>query len=589
MTTATDPALWWKQAVVYQVYPRSFKDSKGEGLGQIAGVTEKIDYLAKLGVDAIWLSPFYPSQLADGGYDVDDYRDVDPKLGTMDDFDALAKAAHERGIKVVVDIVPNHSSNLHPWFQEALKAAPGSPERARYIFREGRGEHGELPPTNWENHFGGPAWTRVEDGQWYLHMFTKEQPDWNWNNREVRDDFLTTLRFWLDHGADGFRVDVAHGLAKDLDRDDLDDYVVWCTSDQPDDGTHPVIDRDEVHEIYHEWRKVFNEYNPPAFAVAEAWVQPNRQYLYASPDDLGQIFNFEFAKKDWIRDNMHQAIEEGIASAERSGSSATWVMSNHDVVRHATRYGLPQVPTSEYHQLAKDWVLRDGATYPLDREAGERRARAAILMEMALPGSAYVYQGEELGLFEVADLPWDRVEDPSGHRTCQAASTKGRDGCRVPLPWTAADAPELDAPSDQFGHGGSFGFSPAVKADGTPAAEPHLPQPKWYARYAVDVEEQDPSSMLNLYREALRLRHEMQTEDLSLEWLPEDRSSGKPDGANGFTGGTIAYKRANGWASITNFGAEPVDLPAGELLLVSGPLTTDDKLPQDTSAWIRLS
>ena len=425
MTTATDPALWWKQAVVYQVYPRSFKDSKGEGLGQIAGVTEKIDYLAKLGVDAIWLSPFYPSQLADGGYDVDDYRDVDPKLGTMDDFDALAKAAHERGIKVVVDIVPNHSSNLHPWFQEALKAAPGSPERDRYIFREGRGEHGELPPTNWENHFGGPAWTRVEDGQWYLHMFTKEQPDWNWNNREVRDDFLTTLRFWLDHGADGFRVDVAHGLAKDLDRDDLDDYVVWCTSDQPDDGTHPVIDRDEVHEIYHEWRKVFNEYNPPAFAVAEAWVQPNRQYLYASPDDLGQIFNFEFAKKDWIRDNMHQAIEEGIAGAERSGSSATWVMSNHDVVRHATRYGLPQVPTSEYHQLAKDWVLRDGATYPLDREAGERRARAAILMEMALPGSAYVYQGEELGLFEVADLPWDRVEDPSGHRTCQAASTKG--------------------------------------------------------------------------------------------------------------------------------------------------------------------
>ena len=312
---------------------------------------------------------------------------------------------------------------------------PGSPERDRYIFRDGKGPNGDQPPTNWENHFGGPAWTRVPDGQWYLHMFTKEQSDWNWNNREVRDDFLTTLRFWLDHGADGFRVDVAHGLAKDLDRDDLDDYVLWCTSDQPDDGTHPVIDRDEVHEIYHEWRKVFNEYNPPAFAVAEAWVQPNRQYLYASPDDLGQIFNFEFAKKDWIRDAMHQAIEEGIASAERSGSSATWVMSNHDVVHHATRYGLPQVPTSEYHQLAKDWVLRDGTTYPLDKELGTKRARAAVLMEMALPGSAYVYQGEELGLFEVADIPWDRVEDPSGHRTSQAASTKGRDGCRVPLPW----------------------------------------------------------------------------------------------------------------------------------------------------------
>ena len=465
---------------------------------------------------------------------------------------------------------------------------PGSPERDRYIFRDGKGPNGDQPPTNWESHFGGPAWTRVPDGQWYLHMFAKEQPDWNWNNREVRDDFLTTLHFWLDHGADGFRVDVAHGLAKDLDRDDLDDYVVWCTSDQPDDGTHPVIDRDEVHEIYHEWRKVFNEYNPPAFAVAEAWVQPNRQYLYASPDDLGQIFNFEFAKKDWIRDAMHQAIEEGIASVEHSGSSATWVMSNHDVVRHATRYGLPQVPTSEYHQLAKDWVLRDGTTCPLDKELGTKRARAAVLMEMALPGSAYVYQGEELGLFEVADIPWDRVEDPSGHRTSQAASTKGRDGCRVPLPWNSADAPNLADPSDEFGTDGSFGFSPATRADGTPAAEPHLPQPKWYKDFAVDVESADPDSMLNLYRRALALRHELQTTDLSLAWLPEDRSSGKPDGANGFTGSTIAYKRANGWASITNFGADPAALPAGKVLWTSGSLTEDGLLPQDTSAWIQL-
>jgi len=362
MTEVNDPSLWWKQAVVYQVYPRSFKDSRGEGLGQIAGVTEKIGYLKELGVDAIWLSPFYPSQLADGGYDVDDYRNVDPKLGTMDDFDALAKAAHADGIKIVVDIVPNHSSNLHEWFKAALAAKPGSLERDRYIFRDGKGPNGDEPPTNWQNHFGGPAWTRVPDGQWYLHMFTKEQPDWNWKNEDVRADFIKTLRFWLDHGADGFRVDVAHGLAKDLDRDDLDDYVVWCTNDQPEDGSHPVIDRDEVHDIYHEWRKVFNEYDPPAFAVAEAWVRPSRQHLYASPDDLGQIFNFEFAKKDWIRDDMHLAIEEGLESAERSGSTATWVMSNHDVVRHATRYALPQVPTGEYHRLPLDWLLRDGTT-----------------------------------------------------------------------------------------------------------------------------------------------------------------------------------------------------------------------------------
>ena len=574
---------WWKQAVVYQIYPRSFKDVNGDGLGDIAGVTEKMDYLKNLGVDAIWLSPFYPSDLADGGYDVIDYRNVDPKLGTMDDFDELAKAAHEHGIKVVVDIVPNHSSNLHEWFKAALAAAPGSPERDRYIFRDGKGPNGDQPPTDWIASFGGPAWTRVPDGQWYLHMFTKEQPDWNWNNREVRDDFLTTLRFWLDHGADGFRVDVAHGLAKDLDRDDLDDYVLWCTSDQPDDGTHPVIDRDEVHEIYHEWRKVFNEYNPPAFAVAEAWVQPNRQYLYASPDDLGQIFNFEFAKKDWIRDDMHLAIEEGLESAERSGSSATWVMSNHDVPRHASRYGLPQVPASSHHQLAKDWLLRDGTTYEENRELGAKRARAAILMELALPGSTYIYQGEELGLPEVADIPWNKLEDPTAFNSVREQIEKGRDGCRVPLPWVAADAPKLDDPDDEFGHDGSFGFSPAGAEH-----DPHLPQPKWYKDFAVDVEDADPNSMLNLYRKALSLRHNLMPQDTELQWLDEDRPSDGRDGAAGQRGGVIAYSRSNGWASVTNFGERPAELPQGDVIFASGELTEDGRLPQDTTVWLQL-
>ena len=480
-----DPALWWKQAVVYQVYPLSHKDSCGTGLGSIAGVTEKIDYLAELGVDAIWLSPFYPSQLADGGYDVDDYRNVDPKLGTMDDFDELARSAHKRGIKVVVDIVPNHSSNLHEWFKAALAAAPGSPERDRYIFRDGKGPNGDQPPTDWIASFGGPAWTRVPDGQWYLHMFTKEQPDWNWKNPEVRADFIKPLRFWLDHGADGFRVDVAHGLAKDLDRDDLESYKV-CEHVLPSDGSHPLYDRDEVHDIYREWRKVFNEYNPPAFAVAEAWVNPDRQHLYASTEELGQVFNFEFAKKDWIRDDMHLAIEEGLESAERSGSSATWVMSNHDVPRHASRYGLPQVPASSHHQLAKDWLLRDGTTYEENRELGAKRARAAILMELALPGSTYIYQGEELGLPEVADIPWNKLEDPTAFNSVREQIEKGRDGCRVPLPWVAADAPKLDDPDDEFGHDGSFGFSPAGAEH-----DPHLPQPKWYKDFAVDVEDAD--------------------------------------------------------------------------------------------------
>ena len=579
---ASDPALWWKQAVVYQVYPRSFKDTTGSGLGDLNGVTEQIPYLKRLGVDAIWLSPFYPSELADGGYDVADYRNVDPRLGTMDDFSRLTETAHAAGIKVVADIVPNHSSHLHPWFQEALKAGPGSPARERYIFRDGKGPNGDEPPTRWVNHFGGPAWTRVPDGQWYLHMFTREQPDFNWDNREVRDDFLKTLRFWCDHGVDGFRIDVAQALAKDLDRDDLDDYGVMSTNDMPADGSHPVLDRNEVHEIYHEWRReVFNRYDPPRFAVAEAWVRPARQYLYASPDDLGQIFNFEFAKADWTFDAMHAAITEGLACAERSGSTSTWVMSNHDVHRHASRYALPQVPTAEYHQISADWALRMGRTYFEDRPLGAKRARAALMLEMALPGSAYVYQGEELGLFEVPDIPWDRLEDPWPLRSDRDESTKGRDGCRVPLPWVGSDAPTLDHPDDQFGRHGSFGFSPAGAT-----TDPHLPQPRWFKDFAVDVEDADPASMLNFYRRVLALRHELQTDDTGCTWLDEDAPSGRRDGADGQPGGVIAYQRANGWMNLTNFGATPVVLPEGKMLLTSAPLTDDGRLPQDTSVWL---
>ena len=581
--SADDPSLWWKQAVVYQVYPRSFKDTTGSGLGDIAGVAQQIPYLKRLGVDAIWLSPFYPSQLADGGYDVDDYRNVDPKLGTMDDFDHLTKTAHAAGIKIVVDIVPNHSSNQHEWFKAALAAGPGSPERDRYIFRDGKGPNGDEPPTNWIASFGGSAWTRVPDGQWYLHMFTVEQPDWNWKNPDVRADFIKTLHFWLDHGADGFRVDVAHGLAKDLDRDDLDDFKIIGGEMHCADGTHPLYDRNEVHDIYREWRKVFNEYDPPAFAVAEAWVPPEHQYRYASPEELGQVFNFEFAKKDWIRNDMHLAIEEGIAAAERSGSTSTWVMSNHDIPRHVSRYGLPQVPAAAHHQLDKVWLLRNGTSYHEDRELGTKRARAAILMELALPGSAYIYQGEELGLPEVADIPWDELEDPTAFNRVRDQIEKGRDGCRVPLPWKA------ETPT--------FGFSPATKHEGAgvdasqagdPCEKPHLPQPQWFADYAVDREDTDSGSMLNLYRKALGLRHEWMTADTTLTWLDCDRSSGKPDGAEGHTGGTIAFRRANGWASVTNFGAEPAELPAGDILLVSGPLTDNGRLPQDTTAWIAL-
>ncbi|MBT1161456.1 MULTISPECIES: glycoside hydrolase family 13 protein [Bifidobacterium] len=588
---------WWKQAVVYQVYPRSFKDVNGDGLGDIAGVTEKMPYLKELGVDAIWLSPFYPSDLADGGYDVIDYRDVDPRLGTMADFDAMAAAAHEAGIKIIVDIVPNHTSNKHELFQAALAAAPGSPERDRYIFREGRGPNGELPPNDWQAMFGGPAWERVPDGQWYLHIFTKEQPDVNWNNPDIHAEFIKTLRFWSDHGTDGFRIDVAHGLAKDLESTPLADMPANTVQDALcHDGTSPLWDRPEVHDIYHEWREVFNEYDPPRFAVGEAWVVPEHQHLYASTSELGQVFNFEFAKANWEAGEFRAAIAEGLASAaETNGSTTTWVMNNHDVPRSVSRYGLPQVARAPYHQIAHDWLLRNGCSYEEDRALGERRARAAIMMEMGLPGSVYVYQGEELGLPEVADIPWDRLEDPTPFNTLRNFTDKGRDGCRVPLPWSAADMPAVASWSTglphEFGTGASFGFSPSVQTgagttvSGEAAADPHLPQPLWFKDYAADVEAADDGSMLNLYRRVMALRAQLLTatgDADSFDWLDLGDD-------------VIAYSRpsadddARTFVSVTNFGSDPVVLAeavaGGEVILSSVELP-DGMLPADATAWL---
>lgn len=574
---------WWKQAVVYQIYPRSFKDANGDGLGDIPGITSKMQYLRELGIDAIWLSPFYPSDLADGGYDIIDYRNVDPRLGTMQDFDAMVSAAHQEGIKVIVDIVPNHTANKHVWFLEALAAGRGSTARERYIFKEGSGPNGEFPPNDWQSLFGGPAWERVEDGQWYLHIFAKEQPDLNWNNPEVHEEFKKTLRFWSDHGTDGFRVDVAHGLAKKLDGASMKDLSHWTVHDSlSHDGTHPLWDRAQVHDIYREWRQVFNEYNPPRFAVGEAWVVPEHQYLYASPDELGQVFNFEFAIANWFSQDFRTAIRDGLQAAKSSGSTATWVMSNHDVPRHPSRYGLPQAPSKATHQLPKDWVLRDGTTYEENRELGTRRARAAILMETALPGSVYIYQGEELGLFEVPNIPWDRLEDPTPFRTRGRYTEKGRDGCRVPLPWNSQDAPHEASWDSRFGTGASFGFSPSDATAGSQSADPHLPQPLWYKDFAVDVEQQDPTSMLSLYKACLSHRAALLTSahNTSVTWLDEGDE-------------VIAYTRQaadnSGYtaiASITNFGKNAVALPEGDLILSSIQLDDPALLPQDASAWI---
>ncbi|MUT94302.1 DUF3459 domain-containing protein [Streptomyces sp. Z38] len=527
------------------MYPRSFADADGDGLGDLRGITRRLTHLSALGVDALWLSPFYPSELADGGYDVADPRGVDPRLGTLDDFDALVREAHRLGLKVIVDIVPNHTSHQHVWFQEALRAGPGSPARDRYVFRDGRGGSGELPPTDWQSVFGGSAWQRVPDGQWYLHLFAAEQPDLNWDHPDVREDFRTTLRFWSDRGVDGFRVDVAHALTKDLEEPlrDLGDHAAGGEAALVDfaPGTHPFYDRDEVHEIYRDWRKIFDTYTPPRTAVAEAWVPGGRRALYARPDELGQAFNFEYLEAAWDADELRQVITDSLATAQAAGASATWVLSNHDVVRHASRLMLP--PGTDTNA----WLLSGGNAPAVDPEAGLRRARAATLLMLALPGSAYVYQGEELGLPEVADLPAEVLQDPIWEQTGHVR--KGRDGCRVPLPWTTT------GPSYGFGANGAW-----------------LPQPPSFAAYAVEAQDGVEGSTLELYRTALRLRRKL-IDGETLDWV-----EGTPEGV-------LLFDRGDGWRCVTNLSTEPVPLPAGEVALTSAPLS-GGHLPPDTTAWL---
>jgi alpha-glucosidase len=535
----------WRTAVVYQIYPRSFADSNGDGIGDLPGLTSRVPYLRWLGVNAVWLSPFYPSALADGGYDVDDHRNIDPQLGNLDDFDAMVAALHAADIKVIIDIVPNHTSNRHAWFVQALAAGRGAPERDRYLFRDGRGTAGELPPNDWESIFGGSAWASAGDGQWYFHCFAAEQPDLNWENEEVREDFRRTIRFWADQGVDGFRIDVAHGLRKDLS----EPYPPWgeIADIMRPDGSHPLWDRDDVHEIYADWRRIFHSYDPPRYAVAEAIVHPTRRARYAAADSLGQAFNFAMQDADWRAEDYRQVIDTGLADMINSGATTSWLLGCHDTPRVATRYGLPLEKDRPAYQVARAWLLTDGTTPQLDRALGERRARAAIMILLALPGSTYIYQGDELGLQEVGDLPLEVLEDPVATRS---TTDKGRDGCRVPLPWTP------DGPS--------YGFSSGVG---------HLPQPDWFGAYAVNVQEADPDSTLTLYRQALALREHLFASS-SLSWVEPEPS-------------VLHFERPGGIRCVTNFGTEPVSLPAGQVLLSSAYLD-HGRLPADTTVWLRV-
>ncbi|OMH23625.1 alpha-amylase [Tersicoccus phoenicis] len=552
----TRTAPWWADAVIYQVYPRSFADADGDGMGDLPGITARLDHLARLGVDALWLSPFYLSPQHDAGYDVADYRQVDPRFGTLADFDALREKADALGIRTIVDLVPNHTSSEHVWFQQALASAPGSPERDRYLFRDGRGPDGAEPPNNWTSVFGGPGWTRVPDGQWYLHLFDVTQPDLNWHNREVVAEFDDVLRFWLDRGVAGFRVDVAHGLVKHPDLPDWDGHTAMVEGTTRADGADPIeehvpapmFDQDGVHEIYRHWNEVLAEYDGDRMMVAEAWVEPApRLAKYVRPDEMQQAFNFEFLIEGWDAAGMARAVENVMSANEAVGAPTTWVLSNHDVVRHASRFGLAD-PTHRPPGIGPDDEQPDAGV-------GLRRARAATLAMLALPGSAYLYQGEELGLPEATQLPAEVRQDPTFVRS--GGAELGRDGCRVPLPWQAG------APA--------YGFSPTGAS--------WLPQPAAFADHAVDVQEGVPGSTLELYRQLTALRRQLRLGTGTMAWADVHA----PDE------GVLAFT-TEGVLVVLNASGRSFELPAGaELLLASVPDAVDGgALAPDTAVWLRL-
>ena len=521
---------WWRHAVTYQIYVRSFADADGDGIGDLPGITARLEHVRDLGVDAIWLNPFYPSPQHDHGYDVADYCDIDPLFGTLADADAMVERAHELGLKVIIDLVPNHTSNEHPWFQAALAAGPGSPERDRYLFRDSPGG----PPNNWKSVFGGPAWTQVEagpgeEGQWYLHLFDSTQPDLNWRNPEVGDMFVDVLRFWLDRGVDGFRVDVAHGLFK---AEDLRDQIVVPGHERMSgasagesmvertDVDEPMWDQPEVHEVYRRWHEVLAKYDGDRMMVAEAWTQsPESMARYIRPDEFSQAFNFAWLLAPWSAEDFTRVITGTFEAVDQVGATPTWVLSNHDVDRHPSRYG-------------------GGAR-------GLARARAATLTMLALPGSAYLYQGEELGLEQVEVEPEFR-SDPLWFRT----GNPGRDGCRVPMPWSGSAPP--------------FGFGPT-------SGQPWIPQPAEWSELTVAAQAADPASTLAFYRAALAARRTF--------------SENAGDGIELVDAGTdvVCFRRGPITVAL-NCGTEPVALPAGEVLIASGPV--GGKLPPDTAVWL---
>jgi alpha-glucosidase len=514
-------AEWWRSAVLYEIYVRSFADSNGDGVGDLPGIRARLPYLSDLGVDGIWLTPFFPSPGADHGYDVSDYVDVDPQFGTLADLDALVADAHALGLRVTIDLVPNHTSSTHPWFWNAL-ANPAHPDRARYIFRPGR--DGE-PPNNWESVFGGPAWTLdAASGEYYLHLFAPEQPDLDWHNQQVRSDFEDILRFWLDRGVDGFRIDVAHGLFKDrLLRDEVEGAGVPRPGATGGFDRQRAIDQPELHPLYRRWRELADGYGDERVLVGEVVLRNQaRVARYVRQDELHLAFNFRLLWEPWEAETIRAAIDGTLAALNQVGATPTWVLENHDVMRLPSRYG------------------------------GHDRARAAALLLLALPGTIFLYAGQELGLEEV-ELPDELRQDPVFYRS--GGARKGRDGCRIPIPW------ESEPPG--------FGFT---------RASPWLPIPASWGAVSVAAQDGDETSTLARYRAALTARR--QSEALrggSFAW-----GESPP--------GSLVFARESASeivACAVNVDADAIELPEGDLLLASDP-SVSEWLPPDSAAWVRL-
>ncbi|WP_345752815.1 alpha-amylase family glycosyl hydrolase [Microbacterium rhizophilus] len=527
----TDPealptgAPWWEASVIYQVYPRSFADADGDGTGDLRGLIARLPYIASLGADGVWLTPFQPSPGVDQGYDVQDYCDVDPQFGTLEDFDELVTRAHAAGLRVLVDIVPNHTSTAHELFRRAVTEGPGSDARRLFHMRPG-GADG-TPPNNWLSVFGGPAWTRVDprsstDLDWYLHLFSPAQPDWNWDAPEVGDLFDGVLRFWFDRGADGARIDVAHGLFK---AEGLPDSPVVPTVIDGLRSNPLAMDQEAVHEVYRRWRRLAERYEPARLLVGEVNLEPERSARYTRPDELHQTFAFAFARLGWAPEAWC-AVGRDLEHMRRVyGAAPTWALENHDLVRTATRFG--------------------------GGDVGLRRARAGILATLGFPGAAYLYQGQELGLPEV-DVPEDRRRDPMWFR-----GGVSRDGARVPLPWTVSAA-------------AAHGFAAEE------GAGPWLPQPEGWGEHSIERQNGDPGSTLELTRRALEIRRALIRDGLldphaGAEWRLD--------------GGALSCVSATGLTVVVAMGEEPVALPEGRVLLASAEVH-DGMLAADAAAWV---